>query len=177
MIQDLDWAGGGLEVAEIVRLYDDLPSFRCLKIETIPAGPKYTAVLEETGGRLHVSGGWAVSQMIDALERGVHTFMPTAMDRMYVAIYLAYQSGDRDAARLLFERLLPVLAFSNQHIDVSIRFFKMLRHAEGIFSSDACRLPIKPLDDIQLKEAARLIWCVGQIQSDVATAVSRTRET
>ena len=174
MIQDLDWDGGGLEVAEIVRLFDDLAPFRCLKIETVPAGPKYSAVLKETGGKLHVSGGWAVNQLIDALDRGVHAFMPTAMDRVYVAIYSAYQSGNRDTARALFERLLPVLTFSNQHIDVSIRFFKMLRYAEGIFSSDFCRPPTKQLDDKHLVEAARLIRYVGNIQSDLAAATTNS---
>lgn len=172
MIQDLDWSGGGLDVAEIVRLFDKLASFRCLKIETVPAGPKYAAVLKQTDGKLHVSGGWAVNQLIDALDRGVHAFMPTAMDRIYVAIYSAYRSGNRDGARALFDRLLPVLAFSNQHIDVSIRFFKMLRHAEGVFSSDFCRPPTKQLDDQQLVEAARLIRCVGEIRSDLMAAAT-----
>jgi len=172
MIQDLDWGGDGLEVAEIVSLFDDIAPFRCLKIETVSAGPKYSAVLKQTGGKLHVSGGWAVNQLIDALDRGVHAFIPTAMDRIYTAIYSAYQSGKRDAARALFERLLPVLVFSNQHIDVSIRFFKMLRYAEGIFSSDFCRPPTKQLDDKQQMEAARLIRCVARIQSDLAATNS-----
>ncbi len=172
MIQDLDWKGGGLKVSEIIRLFDELDSFRCLKIETVPAGSKYSAVLQQTGGKLHVSGGWAVNQLIDALDRGVHAFMPTAMDRVYVAIYSAYQSGRRDAARALFENLLPVLAFSNQHVDISIRFFKMLRHAEGLFSSDICRPPIKQLDDQQRMEAARLIHYVAGVQSDLVSSTS-----
>lgn len=172
MIQDLDWSGGGLDVSEIIRLFDELASFRCLKIETVPAGPKYSAVLKQTEGKLHVSGGWAVNQLIDALDRGVHAFMPTAMDRIYVAIYLAYHSGKRDAARALFENLLPVLAFSNQHVDVSIRFFKMLRYAEGFFSSDFCRPPIKQFDTPRRVEAAGLIRSVMRIQSDLSSSNS-----
>ncbi|MEO1249219.1 MAG: dihydrodipicolinate synthase family protein [Pseudomonadota bacterium] len=167
MIQDLDWGGGGLPLGQIERLFTAIPAFQCLKIETVPAGPKYTAVLDATGGALHVSGGWAVGQMIDALDRGVHAFMPTTMDRLYVAIHQAHCSGNRDAARALFDRLLPVLAFSNQHIDVSIRFFKMLRQAEGVFSTDTCRPPIPPLDEFQLGEARRLIRYVKALQCDV----------
>jgi 4-hydroxy-tetrahydrodipicolinate synthase len=63
MLQDWDFGGGGLPLPLIVRLFEEVDSFRCLKIETVPAGIKYSAVLAATGGRLHVSGGWAVSQM------------------------------------------------------------------------------------------------------------------
>ena len=48
-----------------------------------------------------------------------------------------------------------MLAFSNQHIDVSIRFFKMLRRAHGLFATDRCRVP--PLDAVQRAEADRLV--------------------
>jgi 4-hydroxy-tetrahydrodipicolinate synthase len=156
MLQDLDWSGSGLAVAEIIRLFERLPTFRCLKVETAPAGPKYTSVLETTGGRLHVSGGWAVMQMPDALARGVHAFMPTALDAVYVAIHDTHRQRKIVQARALFERLLPIIAFSNQHIDVSIRFFKRLRRAEGIFTTDRCRAPA-PLDAVQSREADLMV--------------------
>jgi len=167
MVQDLDWSGGGLGLDDIARLYEELDQFRCLKIETAPAGPKYTKVLDMTGGRLHVSGGWAVSQMIDALDRNVHAFMPTAMDPVYVAIDRAHRSGMRDQARALFERLLPVLAFANQHIDVSIRFFKMLRRAQGLFATDLCRDGVMALDPLQSAEAERLVRYALELEDSV----------
>jgi dihydrodipicolinate synthase/N-acetylneuraminate lyase len=166
MIQDLDWSGGGLPISEIVRLFETLPTFRCLKVETLPAGPKYTSVLEATGGRLHVSGGWAAMQMPDALARGVHAFMPSTLDPVYVAIYDCYRRGDIEVARALFERLLPIVAFSHQHIDVSIRFFKKLRHVEGLFATDRCRLP-PPLDAVQTAEADRMTRRAIDLQARV----------
>ncbi len=168
MIQDLDWGGGGLALDEIARLFDDIPQFQCLKIETVPAGPKYSEVLQMSDGRLHVSGGWAVSQMIDALDRNVHAFMPTGLDPVYVAIYRAHRSGQREQARHLFEKLLPVLAFANQHIDVSIRFFKMLRQTEGVFATDLCRDAVAPLDPLQLGEALRLVQYALDLQTGAA---------
>ncbi len=166
MIQDLDWSGPGLPAAEIARLFQALPSFRCLKVESVPAGPKYTSVLEATGGRLHVSGGWAVMQMPDALARGVHAFMPTTMDAIYVAIYSAWRRGETDRARALFERLLPIVAFSNQHVDVSIRFFKRLCQAEGLFATDRCRVP-GPLDPVQEAECQRMVQRALDLQARV----------
>ena len=134
MIQDLDWSGPGMPVELIVRLLDMLPRFRYLKIETSNACTKYSQVLERTEGRLCVSGGWAVMQLIEALDRGVHAFMPEAsMVRIYEAVRRLHASGDRDGARRLFERLLPVLAFSNQQLEVSIHFFQAAASQAGNF--------------------------------------------
>lgn len=168
MLQDLDWHGPGLAVEEIVRLFESVPTFRCLKVETVPAGPKYSAILAATQGRLHVSGGWAVSQMLDALARGVHAFMPTEMEAIYVAIYRHFHAGDVAAARALFAELLPVIAFANQHIDVSIRFFKHLRARRGLFATEHCRPPVARLDDHQHRESERLADRVFAIESRLA---------
>lgn len=124
MLQDWDPVGPGVPVSVIASLFREIDVFRCLKIEAVPAGAKYSAVIEATEGRLHVSGGWAVMQMIEALDRGVHAFMPTGMHQIYTRIFSLYHAGQRDEARELFSRLLPVLAFSNQHLDVSIHSFK-----------------------------------------------------
>jgi dihydrodipicolinate synthase/N-acetylneuraminate lyase len=135
IIQDLDWRGPGLPVAVIAELFERIPSFRGLKVEVVPAGPKYTAVAQATAGRMHLSGGWAALQMIEALDRGVDVFMNTALTRFYRAVFDAYDAGDRQSAIERFHRLLPVLAFTRQHLDVSIVFHKRLFHHLGIFSS------------------------------------------
>ena len=157
MVQDLDWTGSGLALDDIVHLFECVAPFSWLKIETPQAGPKYTAVKQATGGALNVCGGWAVAQLMDALARGVNAFIPTGMERVYVAIHRAYLGGDITTARRLFERLLPVLNFSNQHIDISIRFFKQLRHAEGLFATDTCRIAGNGFDSFQQSEADHAI--------------------
>ena len=157
MVQDWDATGPGVPVPLIANLFRRIPAFQCLKVEVAQAGPKYTAVLEATEGQLHVSGGWAVREMIDGLDRGVHAFMPTGLHRAYTQIYRDYACGDHDAARALFARVLPVLALSNQHLDVSIHFFKRLLHAQGVYATSRVREPIMPLDAAQAQEADRLV--------------------
>jgi len=158
MIQDLDWQGGGMPLELIRQLFEELPTFRCIKVETVPAGPKYSRILAATDGRLHVSGGWAVTQMLDGLERGVHAFMPEgSMVAIYRTIMARFASGDRDGARRLFESLLPILAFSNQHIDISVQFFKRVLVAKGIFGAATVRKPILALDEVQDRIAAPLV--------------------
>ncbi len=157
MLQDLDWTGAGIPFDQIVRLFERIPAFRALKVEVVPAGPKYRAVLEATAGRMHTSGGWAAGQMIEALQYGVHAFMPTAMEPLYVRVFSLFRGGDVAAARALFERMLPALAFANQHVNVSIRFLKMLRVAEGVFATARCRPPVPAFDAVQSAEAEHLI--------------------
>jgi 4-hydroxy-tetrahydrodipicolinate synthase len=73
-----------------------------------------------------------------------------------VRIFDLWSAGRHDAARALFERALPVLVFSNQHIDVSLRFWKHVRRLQGIFDDLRCRPPVRPLDRVQQEEAERL---------------------
>jgi 4-hydroxy-tetrahydrodipicolinate synthase len=139
ILQDLDWRGPGLPVPILLELFERIPSFRGLKVEVVPAGPKYTAVRQATEGRLHLSGGWAALQMIEALDRGVDVFMNTALTRLYRAVFEAYDAGDRALAVERFHRLLPVLAFTRQHFDVSLHFHKRLFHHLGIFATPYVR--------------------------------------
>lgn len=157
MVQDWDPAGAGLDVETITRLFNEVESFRALKVETIPAGPKYTAVIEATDGALHVSGGWAAGQMIEALDRGVHAFMPTALHAAYVKTYQLFAEGKRREAAALFRRVQPILAFSNQHLDISIHFFKRLLHAQGIYPTYEVRAPKTPFDPWHARIAMELI--------------------
>ncbi len=157
MIQDWDPHGYGAPTELLAKLFEELPSFASVKIEVVPAGPKYTEILNATKGRIHVAGGWAVGQMIEGLDRGVHSFMPTGMHEIYCEIVRRYRSGYRAQAVTLFRRLLPILAFSNQHLDISIRFFKRLLWREGIYATANVREPLLEFDEIHLATADTLI--------------------
>lgn len=170
MLQDWDAAGYGLPLSLILDLFEQFEAFRSLKIEVVPAGVKYSQVLEATGGKLHVAGGWAVTQMIEALDRGVHTLMPTGLHPIYTRIYHLYANGQRDAAAALFRRLLPVLAFSNQHLDISIHFFKRLLYRQGIYRTPRVREPILPFDGYYARIADELIEYALDLSREVESA-------
>ena len=170
MLQDWDFQGYGLPISLIGRLFEEVESFRCLKVEVVPAGVKYSEVLEATRGRLHVSGGWAVMQIIEALDRGVHAFMPTGMHELYTRIYALYQGGHRGRAGALFEQLLPVLAFANQHLDISVHFFKRLLYRQGIYATSRVRQPILPFDPVHEAVADQLIERTIELCRQVRTA-------
>ncbi len=157
MIQDWDARGYGAPVESIARLFAELPTFQSIKIEVVPAGYKYTRVLDACDRNIHVAGGWAVTQMIEALDRGVDTLMPTGMHEIYTEIVRRYKRGDRDGARRLFDSIVPVLAFSNQHLDISIYFFKRLLQRQGIYPTRHCRAPGISFDPIHERIADELI--------------------
>jgi dihydrodipicolinate synthase/N-acetylneuraminate lyase len=169
MLQDWSASDYGIPVPLIARLFEEIDAFRALKIEVVPAGTKYTEVLEATSGRLHVSGGWAVMQLIEALDRGIHAFMPTGLHHVYTRIYNLYINGDRDAARALFNKIVPVLAFSNQHLDISIHFFKRLMFKQGIFSTPGIRFPILPFDGVHEKIADEMIELAIALEQEANT--------
>ncbi|MCM4172655.1 dihydrodipicolinate synthase family protein [Arenibacter sp. TNZ] len=157
MLQDWDATGYGLSDEIICDLFEKVPAFRCLKIETVPAGPKYSRILELTQGKLNLSGGWAVTQMIEGLQRGVHAFMPTGMHVIYTEIHRLFEAGRIAEAEALFEKIIPVLAFSNQHLDISIHFFKRLLYRQGIYKTPNVRNPIIPFDAMHEKLADKHI--------------------
>jgi 4-hydroxy-tetrahydrodipicolinate synthase len=157
MIQDWDFKGYGIPVAVIKKLFDEIESFKCLKIEVVPAGVKYSAIRQVTDNKLHISGGWAGSQMIEALDRGVNAFMPTVLHGTYGKIFNLHHSGKREEACKLFYELVPILAFSHQHLDISIHFNKRLVYEQGIFSTNKVRDPILPFDKYHERIAEELI--------------------
>ncbi len=166
IIQDLEWSGPGLTLATIQALREKIPTLVGLKIETVPAGFKYTAVRELLGEDFFISGGWAITQLIEALDRGVDAMIPeTAMVRVYAAIYKMYRTGNRAGALKLFRELVPVLAFTNQEIATSIAFFKRLLVRRGIFATERMRAPGFAWDAHNTRIADELIALYLKLES------------
>jgi 4-hydroxy-tetrahydrodipicolinate synthase len=141
MIQDLQWHGPGLSTEMIERLAEEIPAISGVKIETVPAGPAYTSVIKRFDNKMYVCAGWAVTQLIEALDRGVHAVMPEAsMVPVYRAILDTYRAGNRAQAIHDFRALLPILSFTNQEIAISIAFFKLLLLEKSIVRSDTVRI-------------------------------------
>lgn len=153
MIQDLSWTDNGMNDEDILLLFENIKKFKGLKIEVLNSGPKYSRILKATNHKLHLSGGWAIMGMIEALNRGVHAFIPSTMEVIYNQIYNLFIEKKINKARDLFSKILPIVSFTHQHIDIAIKFSKMLRVEEGIFETSMCRLPIKSFDIFQQKEA------------------------
>lgn len=157
VLQDWDPGGQGIPLDVIDEIAKHLPGVVGLKIEVVPAGPKFTALRDRYGDRFHLAGGWTVLQLIEAYDRGVNAFMPTGLHEIYVAIDSAYRAGDRKRAVELFRSIVPILAFSNQHLNTSIHFFKRLLFAEGTYDTPRCRVSADQFDRFHRRIADELI--------------------
>ncbi|MGY9058781.1 MAG: dihydrodipicolinate synthase family protein [Candidatus Puniceispirillales bacterium] len=166
MIQDLSWSDNGMDDEDIILLFNNVEKFRGFKIEVLNSGPKYSRVLKATNHQLHLSGGWAIMGMIEALNRGVHAFIPSTMETLYNKIYKLFIDNKINEARNLFAQILPILSFTHQHIDIAIKFSKMLRVKEGVFETSLCRPPIENFDKFQVQEASLLIENIIHLQSN-----------
>ncbi|MBD3386180.1 dihydrodipicolinate synthase family protein [candidate division KSB1 bacterium] len=167
MLQDWDFHGHGIPINIISKLFSELDNFKCLKIEVVPAGIKYSQVGDATNGKLHLSGGWAGTQMIEALDRGVDAFMPTILHDVYGMIYHLHSNGKREEAKMIFNKLLPIISFSHQHLDISIHFNKRLVHRQGMFATPNVREPILKFDEYHENIADELIDYAIQLGENV----------
>ena len=167
MIQDLSWTDNGMKDEDILLLFENIKKFKGLKIEVLNSGPKYSRILKATNHKLHLSGGWAIMGMIEALNRGVHAFIPSTMEVIYNQIYNLFIEKKINKARDLFSKIVPILSFTHQHIDIAIKFSKMLRVREEIFTTELCRSPISEFDIYQLEEANIHIEKVISLQNNI----------
>jgi dihydrodipicolinate synthase/N-acetylneuraminate lyase len=179
MIQDLDWSGPGATIEVIERLADALASFTCLKVETVPAGVKYSAVARRCP-QLDLAGGWALPQMIEALDRGVSIFTTTAVNLPFRRVLDHYEQGRRDEAWAVFDQVATYLGWAHQHIDVSIAFLKRYCWHRGLFTTAAVRPPSLPYDEYHQRVGDelidRLLRFEDRLRHDAAPELARQRD-
>ena len=89
------------------------------------------------------------------------------MEIIYNKIYALYLENKIEDSRKLFSQILPILSFTHQHIDISIKFSKILRVKEGIFNTNYCREPVKDFDQFQIEEANLHIKRVLDLQKSL----------
>ena len=167
MLQDFDLLGPGVPAELLAKLYDEVDSYNCLKIETQLPGPKMTQMLEATGRRLHISGGWCITQYIEALDRGVHGMVPTGMNEIFCKLDSLYRGGERDKANRLFLAVQPVIAFANQQQVLSLYFYKRLLWKQGFYQTPNIRTPGLVFDEYFIRLADEQIERALALIADV----------
>jgi 4-hydroxy-tetrahydrodipicolinate synthase len=138
-IQDISSTDDGLPDELIIRMFNELESMRCVKIEVMDPGPKYTRILKATDGRLAICGAWGSSQSIEAYDRGIHALMPSGLFELFVNVYKLYHSGKRDKATELFFDMLPIISFTRQSQPLNRYFHKLYLKKIGVFTDAISR--------------------------------------
>ena len=148
MLQDADFTGAGLPADVFVDISARHSNFLFAKLEVTLPGRKCAEIVQRTNGRVQVIYGLGGIAMLDGFAHGASAMMPgTAVVDVYERIYQLYRDGKLDATKDLFYRLIPYLAFANQHLELAIEIEKRVLVKRGIFPSARMRRPTLFYDD------------------------------
>ncbi|WDS37792.1 dihydrodipicolinate synthase family protein [Pseudoxanthomonas sp.] len=166
--------GIGLGVDEVVSLAARVPGIAYVKEETMPSGHRITALGQRTAGSVRaVFGGAGARYVLDELARGAVGTMPACeITEVHVAMLAAWAAGDRESARTLFERTLPLL--SMQAI-FRWRLTKAVLKRRGLIASDHVRAPGPALDREDQRELDILLNRIADLVP-MDSAPGRTRK-
>ncbi len=155
-LQDADFNGPGLREELIVRAFREYKSVVGCKIENKYTAPKCSRILAATEGKMLVASGWGNDQLLELLDRGVHTVMPSGMFELWTRVYNLHASGDREGAKELFYAMLPIVTFTRQSQELNRWFHKRYLRTFGAFAEESSREEVF-LDDYHRKYADELI--------------------
>ena len=168
MIQDLDLGRAPVPVELVVRLHREVPCFTWNKVETSDRCRKISAIIEATGGTMRI--GTAGPDVIELLDRGVHSYLITYTVDVYQRIWSHYRAGRRDEAVAVYRRLLPLLAFMATHQKIQWRFTKALLHAAGIFATTRVRIAAPELDAAERRLIDELCRYSTELSASIRTS-------
>jgi 4-hydroxy-tetrahydrodipicolinate synthase len=131
-----------------------------LKLEDPPTLIKMSQILTLTGDRLGIFGALGGLYAFEELSRGAIGIMTGfAYPEIFVHIFNAFSREDRDVARDLFYRALPLIRYEAQpSISVSAR--KEILKKRGIINNSTAREPASKLDSQSLKEIDEMLIAI-----------------
>jgi len=174
MLQDSDFTGSGLPAALIVDLAERCPNLELAKLENILPGAKCSEIIRLSKGRIQVLYGMAGIALMDGLAHGATGVMPgPSFIEAYVRVLELYAGGRSLEAKILFNRMLPYIAFSVQHLELVIQMEKRALVRRGIFPSDRVREPTLCFDSEYQNQMNELIELMQGICQELKPTDSR----
>lgn len=167
--------GSGLPVPVIAEIVRAVPAIRYVKEETLPPGPRISALIEAVGDRLDgVMGGAGSRYVFDELERGAVALMPAVeITDLHAALFNAHRAGDMVRARDLYIRSLPVLLVQMIY---RMSLTKEVLVRRGVFESVAVRAPLPKFDAKGLAEIDMMLDEIGDLLGAISTPQRRAVE-
>lgn len=143
--------GVRLNPASLAQLAREHPNLSAIKVDQVPTGPAISVLAARPElARLSFLVGYSGVQMLDAVRRGAEGLMGgcghlQADRRMLDA--LLNGSGYSE-----YTRLLPLLNFEMQTLDLAISVHKQLLFEAGVITTPLCRAPCGGLDELHREE-------------------------
>lgn len=154
--------GANLNAEIIAALQRSFPNLAYIKVDSVPAGPMISRVRSSTGDSVKAIVGYMGLHLPSDVERGAVAVMPTASLVHAFAAILELLARDRVEGRELHERLLPLLNFMMQSIEILITVEKHFLHRRGLVTNTYCRSPNWTPDAFHVSEMDRLWSDLGE---------------
>ena len=145
-------AGAGMDIPFIQRLLNEVEHVRYVKEEMEPSAHNISDLLAaDLPGCWGIIGGAWCRWMPSEMERGAHGFMPSVeIVDIHVKIWNAFQSGDRDGARRMFNQVAPLI---HLNFSLGLRCVKEVLVRRGILQTSLMRQPgATALDEADQRE-------------------------
>ncbi len=148
--------GTPMSAALMGRMCRELDWVQYVKEETFPEPRQISATLAATGNACKgVFGGQGGVYIMDEFRRGACGNMPASqLSAQHVWLWKLLEAGDWDGARILYNRILPVIAFERLH---GVAAYKEILYRRGIFSTTCSRKPGAVLDQQDLMELNEIL--------------------
>jgi len=132
LIQDFNPGGGTVGASFCRTLQSRCPNFLYIKLEEPLMGPKVRAIRKATKDKLGVLEGWGGLYMTELFDFGICGLMPgTGLCDLLDAVWRALKEGRRDDAFYTFEKVMPLISFSLQSLELYHHVEKRLLQKRG----------------------------------------------
>jgi 4-hydroxy-tetrahydrodipicolinate synthase len=143
MIQDAPaYIGKELGIEFIARLAREHPTIRYVKTEAVPAGAIVAELRAQLGEAIGLFSGAGGLYVLDTLRAGSAGTIPGCdVPELLVAVFRAYAEGHVARSEALFRRILPLLVYQMQALDICIASQKCILAHRGIIARPDLRSP------------------------------------
>ncbi len=150
-------SGVEMPVDFIVRVANEIPNVKYLKLEDPPTPTKISAIRNKIDDRMGIFGGLGGVFLLDELRRGsIGAMTGFAYPEILVQICDEFKNGKLEVAEKLFYGHLPLIQFEQQEgIGLAIR--KAGIHHRGLISHPTVRHPAGQLAENTFKELLEVI--------------------
>lgn len=144
--------GISLTADTFVALHKKYPNLAYVKVDLIPSGPMISQLQALSNKSLKSMMVYMGLHLPHDMACGAVAVMPTvSVSRSFVELFRLLQT-DPEEGRRLHERLLPLLNFMMQSVEMLISTEKLLLQRRGLLVSTCCRSPRCTLDALQIAE-------------------------
>lgn len=140
LIQDFNPGGATVGANFCRELRRRCANFQYIKLEEPLMGPKVRAIRKATKGTLGVLEGWGGLYMTELYDFGICGLMPgTGLGDLLDAVWQALKDGRRSDAFDTFEKVMPLISFSLQSLELYHHVEKRLLKARGAIRNTGAR--------------------------------------